>query len=192
MLFCKTSVVEQVLERTISAEYQGGMVAFASVAEEAQALWGVRTGDNLKKILSRGTMKTKYGFECFPEGDPLKMYVQLVEPWKNYFDVAMHGTPTGVCFGSFEEPNMSARLLAEVIRHSDGYHGQPVRLLSCSTGLSTDGSYCFAEELANALGVPVRAPNDVLIIWRDGSLKIGFAGNGEFIEYRPNQRRRMK
>lgn len=120
------------------------------------------------------------------------MYVQLVEPWKNYFDVAMHGTPTGVCFGSSEETNMSARLLAEVIRHSDGYHGQPVRLLSCSTGLSTDGSYCFAEELANALGVPVRAPNDVLFISQNGVLKVGMVGQGTFKDYIPNHRRRMK
>ena len=87
-------MVEQVLERTISAEYQGGMVAFASDAEEAQALWGVRTGDNLKKIISRGTMKTKYGFECFPEGAKKDINMemrrlsmlqrQISEMWSDY------------------------------------------------------------------------------------------------------------
>ena len=87
---------------------------------------------------------------------------------------------------------MSARTLADIIRHSEGYHGQNIRLLSCSTGKSVDGAYCFAEELANALGVEVSAPNMDLYIAPNGKYRVGEFGEGDFVVYRPNQRRRIK
>ena len=96
-----------------------------------------------------------------------------------------------VGFGS-EETNMSARTLAAVVRHSKGYKGQKVRLLSCSTGRTVMDEYCFAEELANALGVEVIAPDDVLCILLNGELQIGDIGAGQFVAYKPNQRSRMK
>lgn len=108
-----------------------------------------------------------------------------------YFDVALHGSPTAVAFGS-EKINMSARLLASVIRHSEEYHGQKSRLLSCSTGKIVNDNYCFAEELANALGVAVRAPDDTLFITPKGTIWVGQGREGKFVEYTPNQRRRVK
>lgn len=87
---------------------------------------------------------------------------------------------------------MSARTLATVIRHSKGYTGQNIRLLSCNTGKTVGDAYCFAEELANALGVTVTAPNKALYIFPDGHLRVGKLGDGEFVSYGPNQRRRLK
>lgn len=83
-------------------------------------------------------------------------------------------------------------LLASIIRHSDGWNGQKIRLLSCSTGKTNGDDYCFAEELANALGVTVKAPNDVLFINENGKLSVGEFGQGAFVKYVPNQRRRRK
>ena len=117
--------------------------------------------------------------------------IKKVIPLEACFDVAMHGSPTAVGFGS-EKTNMSARTLAAVIRHSKGYKGQRIRLFSCSTGCIVDDEYCFAEELANALGVEVIAPNDVLYISVNGELQVGETGEGRFISYKPNQRRRLK
>lgn len=96
-----------------------------------------------------------------------------------------------MAFGG-KEANMSPRLLAAVIKHNPNYHGEHIRLLSCSTGLQVDGGYCFAEELANALGVTVEAPNKTLYIDKDGNTKIGDYGDGEMIPYKPNERRRIK
>lgn len=162
-------------------------------AAEADAVkfFGVDSKDDLKSAIKHGTMKTKGGFSCFPDGDALNENIKRVNPLEDYFDVAMHGSPTAVGFGS-EESNMSARTLAAVIRHSKGYNGQKIRLLSCSTGKILGDEYCFAEELANALGVDVMAPNDVLYVSRSGDLQIGNAGDGCFVVYRPNQRRRIK
>ena len=92
-----------------------------------------RKGDSLQSILKRGTIKTPGGFSGFPDGDPLNQNVQSVPPMENYFDVAMHGTPTQVGFGS-QKMNMSARTLADIIRHSEGYHGQSIRLEDTQEG----------------------------------------------------------
>lgn len=136
-------------------------------------------------------MKLKNGFACFPDDDVLSGYVQKVTPLKTYFDVAMHGSPTAVGFGT-AETNMSPRLLASVIRHSDGWNGQKIRLLSCSTGKQSGDAYCFAEELANALGVEVKAPNDLLYIYPSGRIVVGVGGKGKIVSFTPNQRGRRK
>ena len=145
----------------------------------------------MKSIVKRSTIKLKNGFSCFPDGDPLNENVQKVAPLKSYFDVAMHGSPTAVGFGT-AELNMSPRLLAAIIRHTKGWNGQNIRLLSCRTGQQIGDAYCFAEELANALGVKVKAPNDILYISELGNLRIGDDGKGKFIIYRPNERRRLR
>lgn len=153
--------------------------------------FGADARDNLNSIVKRRTMKLENGFACFPDGDPLNENVKRVKPLKTYFDVAMHGSQTAVGFGT-KELNMSPRLLAAVIRHSKGWNGQKVRLLSCSTGARMESDYCFAEELANALGVEVKAPDDVLFISGAGVLKVGTHGEGNILPFTPNQRGRRK
>ena len=164
---------------------------WASADAELKEKFGLDSRDKLTDIAKRGTMKLKQGIACFPDGDVLNKNIQNVEPKEGFFDVAMHGSPTAVAFGS-KKPNMSPRLLASVIRHSDGYDGQNIRLLACSTGKVEDDEYCFAEELANALGVQVEAPTDTLYVGGDGSIKIGFFGTGEFKPFTPNERGRRK
>lgn len=153
--------------------------------------FGADARDNLNSIVKRRTMKLENGFACFPDGDPLNENVKRVKPLKTYFDVAMHGSQTAVGFGT-KELNMSPRLLAAVIRHSKGWNGQKVRLLSCSIGARMENDYCFAEELANALGVEVKAPDDVLFISGAGVLKVGTHGEGNILPFTPNQRGRRK
>lgn len=55
-----------------------------------------------------------------------------------------------------------------------------------------ENDYCFAEELANALGVEVKAPDDVLFISSAGVLKVGTHGEGNILPFTPNQRGRRK
>ena len=147
--------------------------------------------DILDNIKTRSVTKIKQGISAFSEKDPLYKNAKFINPDGNKFDVALHGSPTAVAFGS-TEANMSPRLLASVIRHSEGYHGQEIRLISCNTGVSENGGICFAEELANALNVSVYAPNDLIYIDKNGKIKIGRLNGGEFIKYNPNQRRRIK
>lgn len=176
-----------------SIKTQRAKVATAYAKDDRDTLkfFGADARDNLNSIVKRRTMKLENGFACFPDGDPLNENVKRVKPLKTYFDVAMHGSQTAVGFGT-KELNMSPRLLAAVIRHSKGWNGQKVRLLSCSTGARMENDYCFAEELANALGVEVKAPDDVLFISGAGVLKVGTHGEGNILPFTPNQRGRRK
>ena len=167
--------------------------AAVDAADDADALkfFGADARDSLSKIASGGIMQLENGFAAFPDGDPLAENIKAVKPLKTFFDVAMHGSPTAVGYGTLET-NMSPRLLASVIRHMDGWNGQKIRLLSCSTGKQIGEGYCFAEELANALGVTVKAPSDTLYISKHGVIYIGELRDGKFIDYHPNQRGRRK
>ena len=147
--------------------------------------------DKLTEIVRNGTIKLQRGFMCFPENDPLIANSKNVIPKEGFYDVAIHGSPTAVGFGS-KEVNMSPRLLANIIRHSEDYHGENIRLLSCSTGLVEGDNYCFAEELANALGVTVEAPNMKVYTDPKGKIKVGEFGEGQMIPYKPNERGRIK
>ena len=160
-------------------------------ASETSEQYAADARDAYEKITKRSTTKIQNGFACFPDGDPLNENVKMVVPLENHFDVAMHGTPTAVGFGT-SETNMSPRFLANYILHSEEYNGQNIRLLSCSTGKITDGEYCFAEELANILGVDVYAPNDTLYIFPSGRFSIGDDGSGSFVLFKPNQRGRIR
>ena len=146
-----------------------------------------------ERINPRSTQPIQRGFSIFPQGEVIAENVKRVSPLDDYFDVGGHGSPYGMGFGSSEN-NLNARDLARLIRKHPGYvDGTPVRLLSCSTGYPLPGGeYCFAEDLSNALGVPVMAPVDVLYIDAAGGLKVGddLTENGWRI-YNPNERRRM-
>lgn len=154
-------------------------------------LRSVDARDKLKNIDTSNTQKLKSGFSCFPKDDLLNQFVKKVKSKDGYYDVGMHGTPNAMCFGT-DAPNTSPRLLANVIRRRKDYNGENIRLLSCSTGKIVDGNYCFAEELSNALGVCVEAPNDELLIGSNGLLKVGRTSGGQMITYKPNERGRMK
>lgn len=91
------------------------------------------------------------------------------------FDVIAHGNQTHI------ELNLppgailvDAKVAAAQILRSKGYVGQDIRLLSCSTGGCEGG---FAQQLANELGVNVRAPNDVLWATRSGQLHVSALRN---------------
>ena len=166
--------------------------SMSASAKEIEKIFGTDSSKDLQKAVNRSTIKLQRGFACFPDGDPLNDNARNVKPVDGFFDVGMHGNPRGVFFKSKTENKMSARTLATLIRHSKEYAGQNIRLLCCNTGKQIGDAYCFAEELANALGVTVTAPNKALYIFPDGHLRVGKLGDGEFVSYEPNQRRRLK
>ena len=92
-------------------------------------------------------------------GDVAIRNAMRVKPEAGVFDVIGHGTPSSVS-------GMSASDLAGAIRARPGWGGQDIRLLSCSTGCPTG---TFAQDLANDLGVVVRAPtSDIFVSSRGG------------------------
>lgn len=88
-----------------------------------------------------------------------------------YYDVAMHGEPKTVeLYGK----RANHKVVAEIIRNRKDYDStKPVRLLSCSTGKADKNGDCFAQRLADELGVTVRAPDDIIWVWSNGTYTIG-------------------
>lgn len=117
-----------------------------------------------------------------PSTDRFLSYAaKVVEP-PGMLDVAAHGNPMAIQVGHVA---VNHRVFAALIRRNPQFTGQPIRLLSCSTGASPDG---FAQHLANALGVPVYAPNNVLWVAPDGVITIGaksYINSGSFIKFLP-------
>jgi hypothetical protein len=82
---------------------------------------------------------------------------------------------------------MNHRSLATYIQKQADYGGSAVRLVSCKTGACEVG---FAQNLANKLGVPVKAPTDNLHLFPSGKIVIGpnqFTNTGEWKIFTPTK-----
>jgi len=84
-----------------------------------------------------------------------------------YYDVIAHGTETYI---QFEQNNrtydINWRTVTKLLKKDKAYKGGPIRLLSCNTGKNSHG---FAQNLANKLGVKVKAPIGYVVAYDNGS-----------------------
>lgn len=105
-----------------------------------------------------------------------------------WYGVGLHGTPRQVqMYGS----KVNANVLADAIKQRIDYHGEPVWLFSCSTGCADAQGRCFAQSLADQLGVAVEAPDNPIWAYSDGSYTIGKQSEdntGHMITYYPKKR----
>lgn len=117
-----------------------------------------------------------------------------------YYDVIAHGTPLSIeIYHNGENIEINHRTLSKILKQNKEYKGGAIRLLSCNTGELTAG---FAQNLANKLNVPVKAPSKIL--WADENGKYFVAGSkvingsstanlkdkGKFITFYPNRRKK--
>jgi hypothetical protein len=107
------------------------------------------------------------GANLIGSGDQLGGAVGWVKPEEGFFDVLVHGSPDSFhVLHNGEWVSVDHRTLATFIQ-KNGWSDEAIRLLSCSSGASPTG---VAQNLANKLGVTVKAPSDTLWIFRDGKL----------------------
>lgn len=100
------------------------------------------------------------------------------KPEKGYTDVIVHGEENNVAFylnkananGNQEYVKIDQRRLAKYIKNTEKEKVKAIRLISCNTGKLDNG---FAQNLANKMHVPVKAPNDIIWAHSDGKLTIG-------------------
>ena len=125
-------------------------------------------------------------------GRALSDVAKKVAKEQGYTDVAVHGSPDSISVfrksgDEEQEIKLDQRRLAKFLKSDAGYTGGNIRLLSCKTGTETG---TFAQNLANKMGVVVRAPSDTLHIWPNGRMVIGpdaFTNSGRWIDYYPNK-----
>lgn len=131
----------------------------------------VKTRKKRLEIINRGVSEEKPIFTIDTDTNKFASYVKNIPKTKDFYDVALHGTPTSAEF--FGE-KIDAYTLSSIIRNRKDYNpGTKVRLLSCSTGNTDETGDCFAQILANELGVQVEAPTKTLWVSSDGSFTVG-------------------
>ena len=87
-----------------------------------------------------------------------------------FFDVIAHGSTQKI---EITTPNGTVmadqRVVSRLIENNPGYSGQAIRLLSCDTGACDAG---FAQNLANKMGVPVKAPTNLVWAYPNGMMVV--------------------
>ena len=146
----------------------------------------IKTREQTKAIIAKAQAQSRPIFAVDDEvRGAFATNVSRVLPKEGFYDVALHGTPKNVEF--FGEP-IDAKTLAKIIRNRKDYSKESkVRLLSCSTGKITDTANCFAQQLANALGVEIEAPTDDIFVYPNGDFIIGKKNNGEMKIFYPRE-----
>ena len=131
------------------------------------------------------------------QGFKLAGVASRVKKEPGYTDVAVHGTENSVSVfrktpSGEQEIVLDQRRLAKFLKNDKGYSGGKIRLLSCKTGKETG---TFAQNLANKMGVVVRAPSDTLHIYPNGKMVIGpnaLTNSGRWIDYYPKGKKGRK
>lgn len=97
------------------------------------------------------------------------------------FDFVAHGGPKSVeIYVNGKTHEVDWRTVAKIIKVDKKYYrGQPIKLLSCSTGKLDNG---FAQNLANKLNTIVYAPRTTLWAESDGSYYISECRTGSIRE----------
>lgn len=93
-----------------------------------------------------------------------------LKPENGYYDVALHGLNR---YAQFFGTNIGSDTLAKIIKSRSDYNGEPIRLISCSTGKEVESGICFAQELVNYLKVKVIVPNDIIWVKSNGTYSLG-------------------
>lgn len=119
-----------------------------------------------------------------------------------YYDLVAHGEPGHILVEhNGNQISVDHRVAAKLLKNDGHYNGGPIRLLSCHTGKVGAG---FAQNLANKLNRPVKAPTDYLWVTKDGRYFVagGKMTNGvlipdtskpgKFKTYYPQSRRKKK
>ncbi len=118
----------------------------------------------------------------------LGKYSERIPPEKNRYITSMHGTNKSVMLYDQEA---DAKVLANVIRSRSDYNGEEIVLISCNTGNTDAGENCFAQQLANELGVRVHAPTRYGAVNSKGeyysSDESGLKRDGEFKPFEPRR-----
>lgn len=141
---------------------------------------GVKAAGNLTNTVKSDSIKMMADINKMITPHERKV-LDSVPPKEGFFDFAAHGASGFIEYGSHEK-RLSAREVARIIQHNENYKGEKVRLLSCYTG-SKDGG--FAQQLANALGVEVEAPTDILLVYPNGRYMVGLDGSGTMKVFKP-------
>lgn len=179
----KSKTGKPVLHRKPDREWAGDMPKGGLAVSAAS-----RKGAMERTALKEKCLRAKYPVFDRDELGRIGRATHAARKEEGRYDVVMHGSPQ-IALPYLERAD--ARLIADVLRSRDDYHGEPVRLLSCYTGRANERGECFAQRLADELGVTVTAPDGMLWLKDDGRYSIGEnedENTGSMVEYKPRRK----
>lgn len=122
--------------------------------------------------------------------DPYGIYAQKIKHKEGFYDVVVHGDEKNFGVQREADPSsghlmLSPKDLCDMIKKSGDYQDEPIRLIACKAAAD---NAVVAQKLANALGVLVEAPDDLIFIHPNGNLTIGpdeFTDSGKWVKLYP-------
>lgn len=132
-----------------------------------------------------------------PETGPKSLFAKYIanrpdiDP-DGMFDIIAHGNSDQIeIVNNYKNIRINAREASKLIKRLPGYKkAKSIRLFSCNTGSTVNG---FGQNLANALGKPVYAPNMTIYSNYRGAYWISDKGKrGEFVKFIPGGYRNGK
>ena len=149
------------------------------------------------EVINKGRNADKPIFSYDRGNNKFPTYAQNIPKEKHTFDVISHGDVSCIEFFKQDYPekdkrrNIDAYTLSCILKGrkdfqefitacKDNKEEPIIRLLSCNTGNTETTGNCFAQLLANEMGINVKAPTDLLFANPDGSYFIGENNDGNF------------
>lgn len=130
-----------------------------------------------------GALATSGSYNYMQPNDPFSKYIKLRKDIDSngFYDIIAHGSNDSIFIvNNGKYVAINHRLLAKILKNDKLSKGKAVRLLSCNTGKVSSS---FAQNLANKLNVPVKAPTDYLWVLPNGHYFVagGKTINGIFV-----------
>lgn len=117
-----------------------------------------RTGSAAAAILA-ASQSTPAGRAFFNPQDSVRYMSERLAPLPGVRTYDLHGSSHSVdVWDGSRVVAVEAKEFAEIIRADPDWNGEPIRLFACDTG---KGPECFAQQLADELGVDVIAPTEL-------------------------------
>ena len=144
------------------------VIAFAEGDYLEGILWLVQM--NRAKLLSKSAQPVAMGpnVGLTPVTDVVRQYAPRVTPISGFTDVFIHGNASGNAFMVLHNGDwitLSHRSLGTYLRHQRVTGN--IRLISCNAGAGS-----LAQNLANRLGVTIKAPTNIVYVHPNGSLTV--------------------
>lgn len=172
--------------------------------KQAKFLYNNMSREERVEVIQKGQTVEKPIFSYDRKDNEFPTYAQNILTKENTFDIISHGSPNSMEFFKQDYPqgdkrsNIDAYTLSTIMRGRQDYIRfieecrdkgvEPViRLLSCNTGNTENSGNCFAQLLANELGVKVEAPTDLLYVNPNGTFYVGTRGSGEMKLFYPRK-----
>lgn len=172
--------------------------------KQARKLYFQMTSEEQLEVIQKGQKCEKPVFSYDRPDNKFPTYAQRIPKEANTFDIISHGAYDRMEFFYQDYPDKDKRAyidaftLSTIMKGRNDYNKfisecekngvEPVvRLLSCSTGDTTNTGNCFAQLFANELGVKVKAPTDILYVNSNGSFQIGDCADGRMESFYPRK-----